>query len=471
MEPLSIMLGVIALLVAAPVAVVGARAIWRRPAWAIALIVGLVAVPLRTGPEASGGVHLTPADLGAALLVAVVALRALLRDDRRALTPWTILAPATMAIAVLIAGAFATGGGAVPGTIRYLQLFCIVPIAAALAVRDDRDRRIVLTAFLALAVGEGALGVYQYLTRTGAGFAGQAVRAVGTFGAYDIMALSKIVAFGIVAAVAVACRGRRSRAGAVTAIGLLVPLVLALSRGSWLAVVGATVVVLLVHDARRLAQVALLAGIAGALLLTLSGPDSTARRRFDSLVGTAGAPDASVRNRYELWHAAVDMWEDHPVTGVGPKHFASFRSRYASIALDPSSDVSDASGFRVVELLTPHNLYLLVLSELGVVGLTAFLALLASALAASVATARDPAASDVSGEFALFTLGSVMVVAITGLSGDLGGPTTVLEAVLIGCALANAGRPVVAPAPATTVEPARPVGVLAGLSDPARPTR
>lgn len=435
------MVGVIALLVAAPLAVVGARLIWRRPAWGVVLVVAVVGLPLRSGPETGTGVHLTPADLAAAVLVAVVALRALLVDDRRSLTRATVLAPIAMGIAVLVAGAFSTGDGAIPGMVRYLQLFCVVPLAASLAVRDARDRRIVIGAFLALAAVEGALGVFQYLTHTGAGFAGRSVRAVGTFGAYDVMALSKVVAFGIVAAVAVACRGRRRRAAAVGALLLLLPLALALSRGTWLAVAGAVAVVLLVHDVRRLVQVAAVAVAAGALVLTVSGPDSTVRQRFDSLVGTANDPDSSVRNRYELWDAAVAMWEEHPVTGVGPKRFADLRSQYASIALDPRSDVADASGFRRVELLSPHNLYLLVLSELGVLGLGAFLALLATALAAAIGAARDRIGSSDQGEFALFTLGAVTVIAISGMSGDLGGPTTVLEAVLIGCALANTRAP------------------------------
>lgn len=459
MEPLSIMLGVVALLIATPIVVLGARAIWRRPAWGIVLVIVLLVVPIGTGSEGGSGVHLTLADLGVALLAAVVALRALTVDDRRALTPWSILAPIALAVSVLLAGAFAVGGGAIPGTVRYLQLFCVAPLAAALAVRDDRDRSIVIAAVLTLAGVEGALGVYQYVTRTGAGFAGQSVRAVGTFGAYNVMALSKVVAFGIVAALAVACRGRYRRVAATGAVLLLLPLALALSRGIWLAVVGAVVVVLLVHDLRRLVQVAVLAVIVGAVILTVSGPDSTVRKRFDSLVGTASAPDSSVRNRYELWDAAVGMWEDHPITGVGPKHFADLRSEYASIALDPRSDVSDASGFRKVELLSPHNLYLLVLSELGVLGLGAYVALLASAVGASVAAARDPAGGMVQGEFALFTLGAVTVIAIAGLSGDLGGPPAALEAILIGCALANARRPAPAVAEPEGEEPATPVAV------------
>ena len=64
---------------------------------------------------------------------------------------------------------------------------------------------------------------------------------------------------------------------------------------------------------------------------------------------------------------------DHPVTGVGLRHFPLFRDTYAPMSLSSGGDVLDATqGFRRVELLSPHNFYLLVLSELGIVGAMAF---------------------------------------------------------------------------------------------------
>ncbi len=92
-------------------------------------------------------------------------------------------------------------------------------------------------------------------------------------------------------------------------------------------------------------------------------------------------------------------------------------------------------------------------------GLGAFLALLASALSAAIGAARDRIDRSGRGEFGLFALGAVTVIAITGMSGDLGGPTTVLEAAIIGCALACAAVPGLArPAVATPDEPERVAG-------------
>ena len=48
---------------------------------------------------------------------------------------------------------------------------------------------------------------------------------------------------------------------------------------------------------------------------------------------------SSVRDRYALWDAALGMWRDHPVTGVGPKNFTDYRDTYASVGLSSGSDV------------------------------------------------------------------------------------------------------------------------------------
>src|SRR5207244_12287288 len=77
--------------------------------------------------------------------------------------------------------------------------------------------------------------------------------------------------------------------------------------------------------------------------------------------------------RYGLWRAATGMWTDHPITGVGLKNFASFRDEYAPLSVSSGSDVADpVSGFQREPLLSPHNMYLLILSEQGLIGISAF---------------------------------------------------------------------------------------------------
>ena len=80
------------------------------------------------------------------------------------------------------------------------------------------------------------------------------------------------------------------------------------------------------------------------------------------------------------------MWREHWFAGVGLKEFAAYRDRYAPISLASGSDVADAVlGFQREPLLSPHNMYLLVLSEQGLLG---FLAMTGLLLAIAVMTVR-----------------------------------------------------------------------------------
>ena len=85
-----------------------------------------------------------------------------------------------------------------------------------------------------------------------------------------------------------------------------------------------------------------------------------------------------------LWQVAGDIWHDHPVTGVGLRHFPLFRDTYADEPVVGSDMLDTTQGFRRVELLSPHNFYLLVLSELGIVGAMAFAIYFTSFAVASI---------------------------------------------------------------------------------------
>jgi hypothetical protein len=98
------------------------------------------------------------------------------------------------------------------------------------------------------------------------------------------------------------------------------------------------------------------------------------------------------------------------------------------------------SSFQVVQLLTPHSLYMLLLAELGIFGILAFVGLVIALLGACGrairAGPRDPRMMS----FAMFCFGVMVVYAITSIYGDLGGPSTLLEQVLVGCAVWTAAH-------------------------------
>jgi O-antigen ligase len=218
------------------------------------------------------------------------------------------------------------------------------------------------------------------------------------------------------------------------------------SRGSWIATGCAVAVAMLLTDVRLALRGALFTAAAAVVLvggLGVGGAGVTAR--LDSITRVAGAPDHSVSDRYDLWTTAGRIWRDHPVTGVGPKEFPQYRDAHAPLRLSSGSDTAGAgAGFAREPLLSPHNMYLLVLSEQGLVGLTAFAVLFLSLLlgTARLAWAGRGGAGPGAALVALLTWQLVDF-----LYADIGGTTTVLVSVVLGLAAFGVFRAPAAPAP------------------------
>ncbi|MGW5370570.1 O-antigen ligase family protein [Streptomyces sp. NPDC004009] len=405
------------------------------PALSVVAVVALLALPGRAGGAGGAG----PADAMSAVVVAHCAVR-LLRERRRPLsrTAAVVLGLPVAGLAVAAMGAVSPGAG-VAGLGRYLQIFVLVPAAVLLLVRDRRDFRLVAWSLVALALWQGILGVHQYVTGTGASYEGEDVRAVGTFGASDVMGMATVVSFGLVCAVGLAL-GRapvRERwAAAACALALLPPLALSFSRGAWIATVVTVAVQLALAGPRRALRVGAAAVAAGVVLVGGFGLGTAMlQERFDSITQVADAPDQSVTDRYTMWAAATDMWREHPLTGVGLKGFPEYRDGHASLALSSGSDTAGAgAAFHRQALLSPHNMYLLVLGEQGLLGLLGlaggWLALLVCALRNLWWTRRSPGGR----ECALIACGLLVWQLVDFAYADIGGPSTVLTAVCLGLA-------------------------------------
>ncbi|MFI9149774.1 O-antigen ligase family protein [Streptomyces sp. NPDC053367] len=405
------------------------------PVWPVVAVVALLGLPLTSGGEGGAG----PADALSALVVGWCAVR-LLRHRRRPLsrTAAVVLALPVVGLALAAVGASSPGAG-LTGLGRYLQVFVLVPAAVVLLIRDRADFRLLAWAFVGLAGWEGAVGVHQYVTATGASYQGEPIRAVGTFGAQDVMGMATVVSFGLVCAVGLAL-GRaplRQRALAVAcALALLVPLALSFSRGAWIATAVTCAAQLCLAGMRRALTAGAVVLAAGVLLVGGLGTGTAMlEERIASITQVTDAPDQSVTDRYSMWAAAAGMWREHPLTGVGLKGFPEYRDTHSSLALSSGSDTDGAgAGFRRQPLLSPHNMYLLVLSEQGLVGLLAlagsWLALLVCALAGLWRARRTGAARDC----ALVSCGLLIWQLTDFVYADIGGPSTVVTAVVLGLA-------------------------------------
>jgi O-antigen ligase len=73
----------------------------------------------------------------------------------------------------------------------------------------------------------------------------------------------------------------------------------------------------------------------------------------------------TVGARYDFWRAGLAMWLDHPITGIGIGRFRNYLLAYWQ-------------SYRPIIAWTPHNTYVQVLSETGVIGFIIFIALLST---------------------------------------------------------------------------------------------
>ncbi|MFD5447379.1 O-antigen ligase family protein [Streptomyces sp. NPDC003470] len=409
-----------------------------RKAAALAPVLPLVAVlALLALPPAGHGAG--PADLASGLVVGYCVIR-LLRDGRRPLPPAAalVLGLPVVGIALAALGASSPAAG-LAGMGRYLQVFVLVPAAVLLLLRDRRDFLVLAWTFVGLALCEGAVGVHQYVTRTGASYQGEDIRAVGTFGAEDVMGMASVVSLGLVCATGIAL-GRApawQRAAATgCALTLLAPLALSFSRGAWIATVLTCGAQLALAGLRRTLKVAAALAAAGVVLVGGVGVGTAQlQERIDSIAQVTDAPDQSVVDRYTLWSSATGMWRDHPLTGVGLKNFPEYRDGHATLALSSGSDVEGAGAeYRKQALLSPHNMYLLVLSEQGLIGLLtlggSWLALLVCGTRRLLRARRGGPGLDC----ALTACGLLLWVLTDFLYGDIGGPSTLVTAMALGLA-------------------------------------
>jgi O-antigen ligase len=89
--------------------------------------------------------------------------------------------------------------------------------------------------------------------------------------------------------------------------------------------------------------------------------------------------------RETLWKVGWRMVEAHPIEGVGVGNYQVVSIHYL---LRPGVTLNNKFIVDTPKQFPPHNIYLSVLSELGIVGLTLFLAVVAFALSAALRAAR-----------------------------------------------------------------------------------
>lgn len=269
-----------------------------------------------------------------------------------------------------------------------LMIFVIV----ITTVTTERTLRWVLFAFFGGAVMSVVIGAAD---GSFTGTADGAARLEGGAGDPNYLAAS-IVACCIVAVSMLALRlGLAARWAIGIALAILViGLVMSGSRGGFLAAGGGVVAAFFVFKYRRayvLAATAVLVGVGALAFLNVPG----AWERVTDFNEDNG--------RSSLWTVGARMWEEQPVNGVGLNNFVVHSADF----------VREPGALENTELVVerphvPHNTYLQVLAETGIVGFALFVLFCAGCLRAAMIAARE---FEAKGEWGLGTLTRGVVVA------------------------------------------------------------
>lgn len=270
--------------------------------------------------------------------------------------------------------------------VKWIEL-ALVYLAAAWSIDTRRDVQYVVAAVVCGGVSQAILGYLQFAFQLGpdAFIHGQFLRAYGSFDQPNPFAgyLNMVLPLGLaMAACAPSLAQRRAYSVASVAIGGAV--LASESRGALLASLAAGVVVAVCVWPRLSRLVwagglALAAGAWGAALNVISlGPFQrvlTAIGLGSVSFGSVTTTNFSAVERAAHWLAGVRMFEAHPVLGVGIGNYADAYPAY------------HPRGW-YAPLAHAHNYYINIAAESGLVGLTAYVLLLGSALWYSYATMR-----------------------------------------------------------------------------------
>jgi O-antigen ligase len=262
--------------------------------------------------------------------------------------------------------------------LRFALNFTLFPIVlVAVQRRDD-----VIWLYAIFITGAVTAAAYGQL-HAGSSAADTGGRLQG--GGLNPNQLGEVLVVAVVLAATLAANRRWSAPARVTAFAAAslsaVALFLTLSRGALVGLGAALLVApFAVGRGRRAGALALATlAVLGTIgwFAVIASPSSVQRITHPDKAGGSG--------RETLWKVGWRMFEAHPVNGVGVGNYQVVSIHYL---LRPGITTHDQFIVDTPAQFPPHNIYLNVLSELGIVGLTLFLAILGLTLAAALRAAR-----------------------------------------------------------------------------------
>jgi putative inorganic carbon (HCO3(-)) transporter len=363
------------------IAVVVVTATVSRPE--IGVATALAMFPLANFGLLELGVISWPSWLPIALWVAFVFALAVAHHwrDQRNFPRLGVLLIVYLAVTIVSFGIAASQTDALP-ILRSVTVGLLLFFATALSVRDRNSALWVVAGIAVSGFLEGAVATYQHFTGTNEyGFvttSGAIVsRAVaGLHTPNELGGFLVILVPFILAGFLIARRSRRLYGIAllcgVALLFSLLGIYASFSRGAIVALIS---VPLFFISKRHL--LLLLPFFVALVLVATPG---VIRERFDSLSSSG----EEVATRTDIWRAAIDIWEQHPLFGAGA---GSFPTEYAEARIPGKQYLPNR---RIQPPPHAHNVFLQELAESGLVGLLALLAILILALRTAWLVRKSP---------------------------------------------------------------------------------
>jgi O-antigen ligase len=287
----------------------------------------------------------------------------------------------TLVAFLVWAGVSAVWAQYVPAAETAVIRYCLSIVLALIvfsAVQTRRDALWVLKAFVAGAALSAAYGIIAGGTTEAVNTSSGVSRITGTSGDPNEFAAMLVVGMVLAGALAFSRERMLVRWAAIGAIGLCtLGILLTVSRGGLVALGAALLMAIVAGGRWRLPMAVVAVVVAGATIgyFTTYAPPQAEERILDTAGGGSG--------REDLWTVAWRMFKDRPVGGVGAGNYPIAAIDYL---LQPGLIVRDE--FIIDTPKPPHNVYLSVLAELGVVGLALFMIVLGFAVASVLRAAR-----------------------------------------------------------------------------------
>jgi O-antigen ligase len=164
--------------------------------------------------------------------------------------------------------------------------------------------------------------------------------------------------------------GWEKKGALILSIVLLLELFMLRTRGAWLGIIGAgimTIPIAWVMGGEAKKSLKLLLRWWPALIVVLAVLVFSVSRE------TAGSQLLNERNishRFAFWENTLEMFKEHPITGVGNGNWRIYFPKYGL----ENTDTQVMNGITGIQ--RPHNDYLWILSEQGLIGLILFLGIL-----------------------------------------------------------------------------------------------